>query len=107
MAVLLTEAAADRVRSFLVNQQDKIGLRVGVKPAGCSGLSYIMDFADAANDDDTVFEAHGIKVIVDSESLPYIDGMELDFTKEGVNEGFTFNNPNVKSSCGCGTSFST
>ncbi|GAB4344632.1 MAG: iron-sulfur cluster assembly protein IscA [Gammaproteobacteria bacterium] len=106
MAVTLTDAAAERVRSFLVNQPGKAGLRVGVKPAGCSGLSYIMDFADEAGEDDTVFEDHGIKVIVDSDSLPYIDGMVLDFSKEGLNEGFTFNNPNVKSTCGCGTSFS-
>lgn len=106
MAVLMTQAAADRVRSFLVDQQDKVGVRVGVKPAGCSGLTYIMDFADTVGEDDEVFEVHGVKVLVDKESLPYLDGMELDFTKEGINEGFKFNNPNVKSTCGCGTSFS-
>jgi len=106
MAVTMTESAVERVRSFLVDQKEKVGVRVGVKPAGCSGLSYIMDFADSVGAEDEVFEIYGVKVIVDKESLPFLDGLELDFTKEGVNEGFKFNNPNVKSTCGCGTSFS-
>ncbi len=105
MAVTMTESAAERVRSFLIDQKEKVGVRVGVKPAGCSGLSYIMDFADAVGEEDEVFEINGVKLIVDKESLPFLDGMELDFTKEGINEGFKFNNPNVKSTCGCGTSF--
>ncbi len=105
MAVTLTEKAAEHVKSFLANRGRGAGLRLGVKTSGCSGMAYVLEFADGVEPEDEVFEAHGVKVIVDSKSLLYLDGTELDFVKEGLNEGFQFNNPNVKDSCGCGESF--
>ncbi|MDX5408136.1 MAG: iron-sulfur cluster assembly protein IscA [Chromatiaceae bacterium] len=105
MAISMTQAAADRVRSFLQNRGKGIGLRVGVKTTGCSGLAYVLEFVDTLNDDDQVFEQDDLKLIVDGKSLVYIDGTQLDFVKEGLNEGFQFNNPNVNGECGCGESF--
>ncbi len=105
MAVTLTETAAGRVKHFLANRGKGIGLRLGVKTSGCSGMAYIIEFVDELNADDQVFEDKDVKVIVDAKSLLYLDGTELDFTKEGLNEGFQFNNPNVKDECGCGESF--
>lgn len=105
MAITLTETAANRVRTFLENRGKGLGLRLGVKTSGCSGLAYVLEFVDVLNEDDQVFEQHGVKVIVDEKSLAYLDGTELDFVKEGLNEGFKYNNPNVKDSCGCGESF--
>lgn len=105
MAITMTDAAADRVRHFLSNRGKGIGLRVGVKTTGCSGLAYVLEFVDELNPDDEVFDQQGIKLIVDGKSLVYIDGTELDFTREGLNEGFKFNNPNVNGECGCGESF--
>ncbi|GAB57746.1 MULTISPECIES: iron-sulfur cluster assembly protein IscA [Rheinheimera] len=105
MAISMTQAAADRVRSFLQNRGKGIGLRVGVKTTGCSGLAYVLEFVDTLNDDDQVFEHDDLKLIVDGKSLVYIDGTQLDFVKEGLNEGFQFNNPNVNGECGCGESF--
>jgi iron-sulfur cluster assembly protein len=105
MAITLTEVAAQRVEKFLANRGKGIGLRLGVKTTGCSGMAYTLEFVDDLTDDDTIFESHGIKVIVDPKSLVYIDGTELDFAKEGLNEGFQFKNPNVKDECGCGESF--
>jgi len=105
MAVTLTEPAADRVRSFLANRGKGEGLRLGVRTSGCSGMAYVLEFADEINDDDQVFESNGVKVIVDEKSMVYLDGTEVDFAKEGLNEGFKFNNPNVKDACGCGESF--
>jgi iron-sulfur cluster assembly protein len=105
MAISMTAAAADRVRSFLHNRGKGIGLRVGVKTTGCSGLAYVLEFVDTLNDDDQVFEQDDLKLIVDGKSLVYIDGTQLDFVKEGLNEGFQFNNPNVNGECGCGESF--
>lgn len=105
MAISMTRAAADRVRSFLQNRGKGLGLRVGVKTTGCSGLAYVLEFVDALNDDDQVFEQDDLKLIVDGKSLVYIDGTQLDFVKEGLNEGFQFNNPNVNGECGCGESF--
>ncbi|MEE2000996.1 iron-sulfur cluster assembly protein IscA [Alkalimonas sp. MEB108] len=105
MAITMTDAAADRVRHFLSNRGKGIGLRVGVKTTGCSGLAYVLEFVDDLNPDDEVFDQQGIKLIVDGKSLVYIDGTELDFTREGLNEGFKFNNPNVNGECGCGESF--
>ncbi len=106
MAITLTEAAAERVKKFLANRGKGEGLRLGVRTSGCSGMAYVLEFADTVGEDDEVFEACGVKVIVDRKSLVYLDGTELDFTKEGLNEGFKFNNPNVKDACGCGESFS-
>jgi iron-sulfur cluster assembly protein len=105
MAISMTDAAAERVRSFLANRGKGIGLRVGVKTTGCSGLAYVLEFVDELNDDDQVFDDHDLKLIVDGKSLVYIDGTQLDFVKEGLNEGFQFNNPNVNGECGCGESF--
>jgi iron-sulfur cluster assembly protein len=105
MAISMTAAAAERVGSFLQNRGKGIGLRVGVKTTGCSGLAYVLEFVDELNEDDQVFEDHGLKLVVDGKSLVYIDGTQLDFVKEGLNEGFKFNNPNVNGECGCGESF--
>ncbi len=105
MAISMTAAAADRVRSFLSNRGKGIGLRVGVKTTGCSGLAYVLEFVDELNEDDQVFVHDDLKLIVDGKSLVYIDGTQLDFVKEGLNEGFQFNNPNVNGECGCGESF--
>ncbi len=105
MSITLTENAASRVQSFLSHRGKGEGLRLGVKTSGCSGMAYVIEFADVIEKDDKVFETHGIKLIIDPKSLFYLDGTEVDFTKEGLNEGFKFNNPNVKDSCGCGESF--
>lgn len=105
MAVTLTEKAAQRVEKFLANRGKGIGLRLGVKTTGCSGMAYTLEFVDEMQPEDLSFESYGVQVIVDPKSLTYIDGTELDYTKEGLNEGFKFNNPNVKDECGCGESF--
>ncbi len=105
MAITLTETAAERVRTFLEKRGKGVGVRLGVKTSGCSGMAYVLEFVDGVEDDDQVFEAHGVKVIVDAKSMVYLDGTELDYAREGLNEGFQFNNPNVKDSCGCGESF--
>ena len=105
MSITLTESAADRVKTFLEKRGKGIGLRLGIKTSGCSGLSYMLEFVDTLNEDDQVFEQHGVKVIVDTKSLVYLDGTQLDFVKEGLNEGFKFTNPNIKDECGCGESF--
>ncbi len=105
MGVTLTEKAATHVKKFLEGRGKGAGLRLGVKTSGCSGMAYVLEFADDVEQEDQVFEDHGVRVIVDSKSLLYLDGTELDFVKEGLNEGFKFNNPNVKDACGCGESF--
>ena len=105
MSVTLSAAAAQHVSRFIAKRGKGIGIRLGVKTSGCSGMAYKLEFADAADPEDIVFESHGLKVLVDPKSLPYLDGTELDFAKEGLNEGFKFNNPNVKDQCGCGESF--
>lgn len=105
MAITLTDAAADRVKSFIENRGKGIGLRLGVRTTGCSGMAYVLEFADELDEGDTVFEDNDVKVIIDPKSLVYLDGTELDFGKEGLNEGFKFKNPNVKDECGCGESF--
>jgi iron-sulfur cluster assembly protein len=105
MAVTLTEKAANHVQSFLAKRGKGVGLRVGVRTSGCSGMAYKLEFADGVEANDLQFESHGVRVVVDPKSLPYVDGTELDYTREGLNEGFKFNNPNVKDECGCGESF--
>ena len=105
MPITLTQSAADRISAFLDNRGKGVGLRLGVKTSGCSGMAYVIEFADEIDDTDEVFEDKGVKVLVDPKSLIYLDGTELDYGKEGLNEGFKFNNPNVKDSCGCGESF--
>ena len=103
--ISITEKAARHVTSYLTKRGKGIGLRFGVRTSGCSGMAYKLEFVDAVNPDDHVFESHGVKVLVDPKSLPYIDGTELDFVREGLKEGFKFNNPNIKDQCGCGESF--
>ena len=105
MSVLLTERAAGHVKKTLVRRGKGLGIKVGVKTAGCSGLAYKLEFVDERLKDDLSFISFGINVFVDPKSLAYIDGTELDFVKEGLNEGFKFINPNVKGECGCGESF--
>lgn len=105
MAVTLSDRAAQHVARYIERRGKGVGLRLGVRTTGCSGLAYKLEFADAVNPEDHQFESHGMKVLVDPKSLPYIDGTELDFVREGLNEGFKFNNPNVKGECGCGESF--
>ncbi len=105
MSVTLTEKAASRVQSFLAKRGKGAALRLGVRTSGCSGMAYKLEYADVVNPEDTQFESHGVKVVVDPKSLPYLDGTVLDFAKEGLNEGFKFSNPNVKDECGCGESF--
>jgi iron-sulfur cluster assembly protein len=106
MAVSLTQPAADRVKSYLDARGRGVGLRVGIKKTGCSGYAYVVNYADDVDDSDVVFEDHGVKVVVDRKSLELIDGTEVDFVKQGLNEAFRFRNPNVTGECGCGESFS-
>ncbi|MFA7239469.1 MAG: iron-sulfur cluster assembly protein IscA [Sulfuricellaceae bacterium] len=105
MAVTLTEKAAKHVSSFITKRGSGVGLRLGVRTSGCSGMAYTLEFADDVAADDQQFESYGVKVFVDPKSLTYIDGTELDYVREGLSEGFKFNNPNIKSQCGCGESF--
>jgi iron-sulfur cluster assembly protein len=105
MSISLTTAAAERVRNFLTRRGHGVGLRLGVKKTGCSGFAYIVNYADDIGSNDIVFEDQGVKVIVDRDSLGYIDGTQVDFVKQGLNEAFRFRNPNVKGECGCGESF--
>ncbi len=105
MSISLTHAAADRVRSFLTRRGHGLGLRLGIKKTGCSGFAYVVNYADDIHADDIVFEDQGVKVIVDRDSLSFIDGTQVDFVKQGLNEAFRFRNPNVKGECGCGESF--
>jgi len=105
MSVTLSETAARHVTRFLEKRGKGLGLRLGVRTTGCSGMAYKLEFVDSANPEDLMFESLGVKVFIDPKSLPYLEGMELDFTREGLNEGFKFNNPNEKARCGCGESF--
>ena len=105
MSVTLTEAAAKHAQKYLARRGKGVGLRLGVKTSGCSGMAYKLEFADQVEPDDKVWESFGVKVLVDEKSLPYLDGTELDYTREGLQEGFKFHNPNEKSRCGCGESF--
>ena len=105
MAISLTQRAADHVARYLEKRGSGIGLRLGVKLTGCSGLSYKLDFVDEINDQDVLYEQHGVKLYVDPKSLAFLEGTEIDYTREGLNEGFRFSNPNEKASCGCGESF--
>jgi iron-sulfur cluster assembly protein len=105
MTVSLSDKAAKHVANYLVKRGKGLGLRLGVRTSGCSGMAYKLEFVDEVSPGDLVFESNGVKVFVDARSLPYLDGMELDYAREGLSEGFKFNNPNVKDQCGCGESF--
>lgn len=105
MAITLTETAAQRVKQYLEARGTGVGLRLGVKTTGCSGMAYVVDLADSIEPEDQVYESNGLKVIVDPKSLPFIDGTEIDFGGDKLSESFKFHNPNVKSECGCGESF--
>ncbi len=107
MAITVTETAAKHLLNSLDKRGKGLGLRLGVRTSGCSGMAYVLEYADQIEEQDQVFESHGVKVVVDPKSLGYLDGTELDYTREGLNEGFKFNNPNVKNTCGCGESFNT
>ena len=103
--ITVTEKAATHITNFITKRGKGAGIRFGVNPSGCSGMSYKLEFVDTIDNADLVFESNGIKVVTDPKSLPYIDGTELDYVREGLNEGFKFNNPNLKDACGCGESF--
>ena len=105
MAITLTEQAAARVSRFLENRGAGVGVRLGVRTSGCSGMAYVLEFVDELAPEDEVFEGHGVKIFVDPKSMVYLDGTELDFVREGLNEGLQFRNPNVQGECGCGESF--
>lgn len=105
MSISITTRAADRVHAFINKRDSGIGIRLAVTTTGCSGMAYVIEFADKLNDDDIIFDSNNVKIIVDSKSLIYLTGTELDYVKTGLNEGFEFNNPNVKDECGCGESF--
>lgn len=105
MAISLTDSAADRVRNYLSKRGDAVGLRLGVKATGCSGYSYVINYAEDINASDVVFEDKGIKVVVPADALKLIDGTEVDFVKNGLSEAFSFRNPNISGECGCGESF--
>lgn len=103
--ITLTLNAAQHIQTFLTKRGKGLGIRLGVKTSGCSGMAYLLEFVDIADENDQVFESEGVKIFVDAKSLVYLDGTELDYTREGLQEGFQFNNPNAKESCGCGESF--
>ena len=106
MAITMTPAAAEHVARFIEKRGSGFGIRIGVRTSGCSGMAYVLEFVDQKDEDDQVFSADkGVYIVIDPKSLAYLDGTELDFVKEGLNEGFKFNNPNVRSECGCGESF--
>ena len=105
MSVSMTEAAARHVNKYLFKRGKGVGVRLGVKTTGCSGLAYKLEYVDDLGNEDIVFEAQGLKILIDPKSLAYLDGTELDFVREGLNEGFKFNNPNERDRCGCGESF--
>jgi len=105
MAITLTENAAKQIRKQLATRGKGLALRVGVKKSGCSGFGYTFDYADELHADDQLFESHDASVVVDASSLPFIDGSRIDFVKEGLNDSFRFDNPNIDSTCGCGESF--
>ncbi len=106
MTITLTETAATRARAYLTKQEQAQGLRLSVRNTGCSGYMYTIGLADRIDADDQVFESQGVKVVVSAKNLPYLDGIEVDYAKQGLNEGFRFNNPNAREMCGCGESFS-
>ncbi|MDG2155833.1 MAG: iron-sulfur cluster assembly accessory protein [Gammaproteobacteria bacterium] len=106
MAITLTESAAERVRNCLAERGSGVGLRLGITKTGCSGFAYVVNYADSIEPEDTVFDDGGVAIIVDQSALEMIDGTEIDFVKQGLNEAFKFRNPKSTGECGCGESFS-
>lgn len=107
MAITLTPAAAARIRKYVADMPGATGLRFGVRKSGCTGFAYVVDIDTGAGEGDQVFESEGLPVFVDAESLPRVDGTRIDFVDQGLNQVFTFDNPNIEDACGCGESFST
>ena len=105
MTITITQAAADKVQHFLEQNAGGVALKISIGTSGCSGYMYELDFVDTIGDEDQVFEAHGVKVLVEKKNMPFVDGMSLDYRRDGLNEGFAFDNPNAKNLCGCGESF--
>ena len=105
MSISVTERAATQIKKQLEKRGKGIGLKLGIKQSGCSGYSYVLDYADSLNEKDAVFEEFGVKIVVTADDMRFVDGIELDYRREGINEAFQFNNPNVKGTCGCGESF--
>ena len=105
MAISLTESAAERVQKYLGSRDDSVGLRLGITKTGCSGYSYVINYAEEIGQEDVIFEDRGVKIVVDPDALQLIDGTEVDFVKNGLNEAFSFKNPNIAGECGCGESF--
>lgn len=103
--IQVTKTAAKKIKQNLTKRGSGIGIRVGIRTTGCSGLAYVLEYVDSTNDDDTVFDSHDVKVIIDAKSLPVLGDLEIDYVRQGLNEGFEFNNPNEKDRCGCGESF--
>jgi iron-sulfur cluster assembly protein len=103
--IQVTETAAKKIKQNLTRRGTGVGIRVGIRTTGCSGLAYVLEYVDTTNDDDTVFDSQDVKVIVDAKSLPILGNLEIDYVRQGLNEGFEFNNPNEKDRCGCGESF--
>jgi iron-sulfur cluster assembly protein len=106
MAITLSKVASERITEYMVSRGHGVGVRVGVRTTGCSGLAYVVEFVDDIEENDTVFVSNDISIVVDAKGLTYLDGTELDYGRDGLNEGFKFNNPNAKDECGCGESFS-
>ena len=105
MSITLSSRAAQRVQNFIEKRGKGVGLRLSVRTSGCSGMAYTLEFVDETLPEDITFESYGVTVLIDPKSLTFLEGTELDFVREGLNEGFKFNNPNVKNACGCGESF--
>jgi iron-sulfur cluster assembly protein len=103
--ISVTETAANKIKQNLARRGSGIGIRIGIRTTGCSGLAYVLEYVDRVNDDDTVFASHDVQVIVDAKSLPILGNLDVDYVRQGLNEGFEFNNPNEKDRCGCGESF--
>jgi len=106
MTIAITERAAEHIRQSVAGRDQSTGLRLGVRTSGCSGFMYTVDYADEVAAEDSVIESYGATVVVDPKSLPFLDGVEVDFVRDGLNERFAFRNPNVNAECGCGESFS-
>lgn len=105
MSISVTENAAVQIQKQLTKRGSGLGLRLGVKKSGCSGYAYVLDYVDDTSENDQIFDSAGVKIVVNEADLPALQGIEIDYQREGLNAAFKFNNPNVKGTCGCGESF--